>query len=147
MPDAKMTPTRPYLIRAFYEWIMDNDCTPYLVIDATHEHVHVPPQHVEDGRIVLNISDLAVSALHISNEAVEFKARFSGRLNAIYAPTQAVIAIYAKGNGRGMVFPEDEESDSGGAPPPEGPGGNAPPPQSPTGGKKTKGKPHLRVVK
>ncbi len=117
-----MNSTRPYLIRAFYQWIVDNDCTPYVVVDAEKPGVSVPEQHVEDGKIVLNVSHRAVQKLNIDNEAIEFVARFSGVSTPIYAAMPAIIAIYAKENGRGMVFTEDDEEDppSGGTPPDRG---------------------------
>ena len=107
-----MTSTKPYLIRAFNEWILDNQLTPYLLINAEHPHVLVPKEYVQDGKIVFNITPGIVSTLSVTNEALEFDARFSGRQKHIYAPMSAVIAIYAKENGRGMVFePEEEAAD------------------------------------
>lgn len=107
--EQQMTSTRPYLVRSFYEWILDNDMTPYLVIDATVEFTRVPLQFVEGGKIVLNISPMATDELLISNYSVEFEASFSGSVERIFAPIQAVLAIYARENGRGMVFGEDED--------------------------------------
>jgi len=109
-----MTPTRPYLIRAFYDWIVDNHCTPHIVVNATAEEVEVPQEYAEGGQIVLNIAVAAVHGLHLGDRAVEFQARFGGRVRRVYVPIQAVIAIYAKENGRGMVFSEED-----GEPPPE----------------------------
>ncbi len=105
----QMTPNRPYLLRAFFEWIVDNNCTPYLVVDATLPGVKVPLQHVKDGQIVLNISPGAVGNLLLGNDAVTFNARFSGNPFALYIPQRAVLAIYARENGAGTMFtPEDE---------------------------------------
>ncbi len=105
----QLTSTKPYLLRAFYEWIVDNGCTPYLIINAEYEGVQVPTQYVDDGRIVLNISEAAVRGLEINNEQVEFDARFGGVAMTVYAPIPSIMAVYAHENGRGMVFNEDEE--------------------------------------
>jgi stringent starvation protein B len=105
----QMTPNRPYLLRAFYEWIVDNNCTPYLVVDATLHGVKVPLQHVKDGQIVLNISPGAVGNLLLGNDAVTFNARFSGNPFALYIPQRAVLAIYARENGAGTMFTPEEE--------------------------------------
>lgn len=105
-----MTSSKPYLIRAMYEWILDNGLTPYIAIDAFREGVQVPQEFVEDGRIVLNISPTACRGLHLENSHIVFSARFSGIPCQISTPPNAVMAIYAKENGRGMVFgPEDED--------------------------------------
>ncbi len=105
----EMTPNRPYLLRAFYEWIVDNNCTPYLVVDATYPHVKVPTQHIQNGQIVLNISPGAVGNLQLGNDAVTFNARFGGQPFALYIPLRAALAIYARENGAGTMFtPEDE---------------------------------------
>jgi len=99
-----MTPSRPYILRALYEWLLDNDSTPYLLVDATIRNVTVPQQFVKDGRIVLNISPSAVRGLHIDNDALSFNARFSGQPMDVYVPIVAVQAIYASENGDGMGF-------------------------------------------
>lgn len=135
-----MTSNKPYLIRALYEWICDNNLTPYIVINASEPTVKVPTQYVEDGKIVLNISPTAAHALKISNEDIDFMARFSGAAMHVYAPVRAVLAIYARENGRGMIFnPETDEDDGG-----NGGGGDNTPSTSTQSGK---GKPKLRVVK
>ena len=109
MSTAKsLTSTKPYLLRAFYEWITDNGCTPYLIINAEYEGVEVPTQYIDDGRIVLNISESAVRELEMNNIAVEFDARFGGVAMTVYAPIAAVMAVYAHENGRGMVFSEED---------------------------------------
>lgn len=131
-----MTPSRPYLIRGLYEWIVDNNATPYLVVDATKGAI-VPQEYVEDGRIVLNIAVDAVQSLQLGNEAIEFKARFAGKARQIYAPIDAVVAIYARENGRGMVFTDDDLGDDDGG----GSGDNTPP------DKPTRDKPKLKLVK
>jgi stringent starvation protein B len=113
-----VTSTRPYLIRAFYDWIVDNNCTPHIVVNATLENVMVPTEYIDNGQIVLNIAVSAVQALVLGDEAIEFQARFGGRVNKIYAPVSSILAIYAKENGRGMVFAEEEGVDP---PPPKQP--------------------------
>lgn len=109
--------SRPYLLRAFFEWIVDNDATPYIVVNAELPGVDVPRDYVENGRIVLNISPSAVRTLSLGNDHVAFNAKFSGLPVDIYIPMRAVTAIYAKENGRGMVFKDDEEEEF---PPPKG---------------------------
>lgn len=108
-----MTTTRPYLIRAFYEWIADNNCTPYIAVDTNYPGVEVPTEYVEDGRIILNISMGAVRGLKLDNGYIGFNAQFGGRGRDIFVPVQAVIAVYAKENGKGMVFTEEEYEDDG----------------------------------
>jgi len=131
-----LTPTKPYLIRAFYEWILDNDLTPHLMVDAEMEGVQVPVEFVSDGQIVLNISSSAVKTLDLGNEWIFFNARFGGIPQDIHVPLMAIKAIYAQENGKGMVFADED---------------NVPPPSSPPPADKqegeTKKKPTLRVVK
>ncbi|TXH70383.1 MAG: ClpXP protease specificity-enhancing factor [Thiothrix sp.] len=103
-----MTPKRPYLLRAFYEWIVDNNMTPYITVDATAEEVSVPRQHVKDGRIVLNISPTAVRDFVMDNDAVSFSARFSGAAFYVYCPIYSVLAIYSRETQEGASFPPDE---------------------------------------
>ncbi|MDH3354874.1 MAG: ClpXP protease specificity-enhancing factor [Chromatiales bacterium] len=114
-----MTSSRPYLIRALYEWISDNDMTPYILVDAEYENVVVPLEYVEKGKIVLNISLGAVENLTLGDEAVELDARFSGKPMQVHAPVQAVLAIYARENGKGMVFGEEDGGDDDPSPSPE----------------------------
>ena len=100
-----MTSNRPYLLRAIYEWIVDNDCTPHLVVFAKGDDVQVPLQHVnDDGQIILNISPSAVKDLLIANDVISFSARFSGVVNYIVVPCGAVLGIYGRENGQGMMF-------------------------------------------
>ena len=99
-----MTSSRPYLLRALYEWIMDNGLTPYMLVDALFEGVEVPDQHVQDGKIVLNVSPSAVDGLELGNDWVLFSARFGGVDTRIFIPEQAVLAIYASETGKGMSF-------------------------------------------
>ena len=107
-----MTSLKPYLIRSIYEWILDNRLTPYLLVDATNNNAVLPTQFIDDSKIVLNIRPEAVEALSLGNETIEFNARFSGKPMHIIAPVVAVMAIYAKENGKGMVFnPEDDDTD------------------------------------
>lgn len=109
----QMSSNRPYLVRAFYEWIVDNNGTPYLVVDATQVGVKVPPQHVQNGQIVLNINPGAIGNMELGNDAIRFNARFGGQPFAICVPMKAVLAIYARENGAGTMFsPEEYEDDS-----------------------------------
>jgi len=113
-----MTTSRPYLIRAIHEWILDNAMTPYMLVDIEGEGVDVPRQHGQNGKIVLNISPHAVDGLVMGNDAIGFRARFTGIATDVYVPVEAVLAIYAKENGRGMVFNEEEEGPEPGSPSP-----------------------------
>ncbi len=98
------TSTRPYLVRALYEWCTDNGFTPYIAV-RVDDSVQVPREYVKDGEIVLNISYDATSALQLGNDFIEFKARFGGKPRDIMVPVGRVIAIYARENGQGMAFP------------------------------------------
>jgi stringent starvation protein B len=138
----KMSANRPYLLRAFYEWIVDNNCTPYLVVDATFSGVKVPMQFVQNGQIVLNVAPSAVGNLQLANDAVTFNARFGGQPFALYIPVKAVLAIYAKENGAGTVFTLEEEEDE--ADIFEQSLDDEPEPPTPA---KTKKPSHLKVVK
>lgn len=103
-----MTPRRPYMLRAFYEWLVDNDLTPHLVVAATLPGVRVPVEFVQDGQIILNLAPRAVGNLELGNEAITFSARFGGRPHSVIVPLYAVQAIYARENGAGTMFePED----------------------------------------
>ncbi len=104
-----MNSNRPYLLRALYDWICDNHLTPYLLVDASGDDLSIPYDFVEDDKIVLNISASAVRDLDLSNDYINFKARFSGKSMNVYFPVEAVIAIYANENGRGMIFQEEEQ--------------------------------------
>ena len=109
-----MLSSRPYLLRAVHEWIVDSGLTPHLLADADHADLAVPDSARQDGRVVLNISPTAVRDLLIDAELVTFVARFGGVSRAVSVPMAAVQAIYARENGRGMMFPdeEDEEQDA-----------------------------------
>ena len=106
--ELNLTPSRPYLARAIYEWICDNNLTPYLLVDATIPYTDVPQQFVNDGQIVLNIVPHAVHKLNMSNDAVTFSARFGGVPQDVYGPIQAVLGLYARENGQGLFFDPDE---------------------------------------
>lgn len=102
-----MTSHRPYLLRALYEWIADNDMTPHLLVDAAYPGVQVPPGAVQDGRVVLNIATRAVAGLQMDNELISFSARFGGVSQGVRVPVGAVLAIYARETGQGMALPEE----------------------------------------
>lgn len=106
--ELNMTSNRPYLLRAFYQWIVDNECTPYIVVEADLPHVQVPPQTVRDGQVVLNISPSAVQNLLLEDEQVTFSARFGGVPFEVYIPVYAISAVYARENGAGTMFPPEE---------------------------------------
>ncbi|WP_404374824.1 ClpXP protease specificity-enhancing factor [Vreelandella aquamarina] len=107
-----MKSSRPYLARALYEWLLDNDLTPYLVVDATQPGVEVPRQFVQNGQIVLNAAPTAVRDLFMENQAIGFNARFGGQPMQVMIPMPALIAIYARENGAGMVFGHEPELDA-----------------------------------
>ncbi|MDW6093776.1 ClpXP protease specificity-enhancing factor [Vibrio rhizosphaerae] len=103
-----MTPRRPYMLRAFYDWLLENDLTPHLVVDATLPGVRVPVEFIQDGQIILNIAPRAVGNLELGNDVLTFNARFGGRPHSVIVPIFAVQAIYARENGAGTMFePED----------------------------------------
>nr|WP_076574998.1 ClpXP protease specificity-enhancing factor [Aeromonas sp. RU39B] len=141
--EMMMTPSRPYLLRAFYDWLLDNDLTPHLVVNVNVPHVMVPMQYVQNGQIVLNIAPRAVGGYQMDNEAISFSARFGGVAQQVYVPMAAVVAIHARENGVGTVFPPEPgyeawlEKDDDEAPA-EGDG-----PQPPRPG----GRPSLKVIK
>ncbi len=137
-----MTSSRPYLIRALYEWIVENDCTPHLLVNTEHPGVRVPEGFASDGQIVLNVAPSAVRHLEMNNQAVSFEGRFGGVPHSLHVPAAAVMAIYARENGQGMVFeaepapPDDSpSSDDSGAEP------------SPSSRSPSAGRPSLKVVK
>ncbi len=128
-PDG-MTSNRPYLLRALYQWITDNGMTPHILVDAEIHGVDVPEHTVQKGKVVLNVSAGATDHLLLDNESISFSARFSGRPQQIMIPMIAVIAIYARENGQGMMFAQDD------TPPPPVDGSDQPPSRS-----------HLKIVK
>jgi len=103
-----LTPNRPYLLRAYYDWLMDNQLTPHVVVDAFVPGTQVPQQYVKDGQIVLNITAGAVINLHIDNESIVFSARFGGVPQQVILPMASIVAIYARENGAGTVFEQEE---------------------------------------
>ena len=141
MSEPEMTSNRPYLIRAIYEWIVDNGMTPHLLVFADHPGVVVPRQYVEAGKIVLNLSPIAVRGLVIGNDQITFSGRFGGTPMDVVVPIGQAGAIYARENGKGMVFAPDESEEPEPDGPPEGSGGE---PAAPA---KKGGRSHLRVVK
>lgn len=143
-----MTSSRPYMLRALYDWIVDNDCTPYLSVDATLHGVDVPDQFAGQDQVVLNLAPMAIRELDISNEMVVFLARFGGRAFHVRVPVGAVMAIYAQENGQGMVFEVEAQSESSATP--EAASHHEHPPQEPdpnSSGKPPKGRPSLKIVK
>jgi stringent starvation protein B len=106
--DGQLIPTRPYLIRAIREWAMDNGLTPQLLVDAGVDGIVIPEGHVQDGKIVLNVHTQAVKALELGNEFIKFSARFGGISRAINLPIQSVLAVFARENGQGIFFQEED---------------------------------------
>ncbi len=107
-----MTPSKPYLVRALYQWILDNETTPYILVDTSDEAVQIPQGIANDGKVVLNIAPAAVQDLDIANERIVFSARFGGVAQQVYCPMSSLLAIYARENGEGMMFPLDEREGS-----------------------------------
>lgn len=145
MSDAKLpvvSSRRPYLLRAMHEWMTDNQQTPHLVVNALANAVEVPRQFVQDGKIVLNVSYHATNGLTMGNERVEFNARFSGQTHHVVVPIHAVLGIYARETGQGMIFSDEDAPEP--TPPdtaPETGGGDA------SGAKSSRTRPTLKVVK
>ena len=132
----QMTSSRPYLIRAMYQWIADNGMTPHLLVDVSIDGVQVPTEHVQNGKIILNIAPMAISSLVLGDSDITFSARFSGQTMSLYIPIDAVLAVYAKENGQGMMFSEDDGAISA----PDSDNDDDPDPDKPK-------RPSLRVVK
>ena len=124
---------RPYLIRAMHEWMADNGHTPHIVVDASVDGVSVPPEHIKDGKIILNISDSAAHNLKLVNDAVSFRARFGGVPYDVWVPTGSIMGIYARETGQGMIFSNDS--------------GNNETMQEDNAPASGRAHPHLRVVK
>lgn len=113
MDANEMTPRRPYLFRAFYDWIVDNELTPYIVVNTTVYGVLVPTEFIQNNQIVLNIAPQSVGQYSVSNEQIEFNARFGGNPHHIVVPMAAIEAIYARENGVGLGFePEPQYENS-----------------------------------
>ena len=137
-----MTSSRPYLLRALYEWILENNCTPYVLVNAYAPDVMVPQEYVKDGQIILNISPSAVHGLLMTDDAVEFSGRFAGIPTPVYVPVSAVMGIYARENGQGMVF----EAEAPHPTPPPPPVSIDDGPRKPAASR-SRSRPSLRVVK
>ena len=137
LPPESMTSSQPYLIRGIYDWIIDNGMTPYLLVNAENDYAMIPRDFVEDGKIVLNINPSAISDLQLGNDYIMFNARFSGKAMEVSVPVIAVLAIYARENGQGMMFDENTNNL-----PPTPPEDNTPPEKP-----KKSEKPQLKVVK
>jgi stringent starvation protein B len=133
---------RPYLIRAIYAWALDNGYTPHLLVAADHPGVSVPRPFVKDGQIALDLGPMAVRELNLESEPIFFSARFGGKPFDIIVPSGAVLAIYARENGDGILFGEPEAADPDAAKARPS-GTDEPPPEAPKPG----GRPKLRVVK
>ena len=143
MTMSQMTSSRPYLIRAMYQWIADNGMTPHLLIDAEQDDVIVPAEHIQNGKIILNIAPMAISSLVLGDDEITFSARFSGQSMGIYIPVGAVLAIYAKENGQGMMFTDDDSAVSAD----DGEGNAEPASGKPGKGGSKQRRPNLKVVK
>ncbi|MCC5810250.1 MAG: ClpXP protease specificity-enhancing factor [Ectothiorhodospiraceae bacterium] len=133
-----MTSSRPYLVRALYDWIVDNDLTPYLLVDAGKEGLEAPMEYADNGRLVLNISPRAVRNLDLGQTDILFSGRFGGHALDVRVPIHAVLAIYARENGQGMLFSDTDDQPPS---PPEGDNGKG------VDGPSRSGRPNLRVVK
>ncbi|MDA9901351.1 ClpXP protease specificity-enhancing factor [Gammaproteobacteria bacterium] len=131
-----MSSSRPYLLRALYDWVLANNCTPYISVNAFFSEVEVPQDYVREGIIILNISPQAIEDLTLGEAAVSFEGRFGGMPSRVYVPIGAIISIYAKENGKGMVFEMENE-----VPPPTDPAST-----SPTTSSRSL-KPDLKIVK
>lgn len=131
--NGEMSSNRPYLLRALFEWISDNKMTPHILVDASATGVAVPEQAVQKGKVILNIDHAAVRDLSMANDWLTFSARFSGRRHEVKVPVEAVLAIYAKENGQGMMFSQD--------------GSDLPPDHSPDPEADGARRSHLKLVK
>lgn len=131
MATKNVTAKRPYLIRAMHEWMTDNGLTPHVVVETGGEGVLVPQEHVSDGKIILNVSYSATRNLELGNDALSFETRFAGVAQRVQVPTSAVLGIYARETGQGMIFTDDAEPT----------GGDTPSDDQPDG------RPNLKVVK
>jgi stringent starvation protein B len=139
MADTPVRSRRPYLLRAMHEWISDSNQTPHIVVDASIEGVEVPRQYVQGGKIILNVSSNATSMLSLGNEVVRFRARFGAATYDVSVPIVAVLGIYARETGQGMIFSEADTPPQPPAPPSE--------PAPTTTGEGKRSKPTLKVIK
>ena len=137
-------PKRPYLLRAMHQWITDSGHTPHVIVDAGRAGSDVPRAYVQEGKIVLNLSYSATQRLKIDNDTVEFDARFAGVIHHVRFPVAAVMGVYARETGEGMMFPDQDTGPAPPSPPPPGPGAGPAPSEEGGGGAK---RPQLRVVK
>ena len=133
MAERDISSKRPYLLRAMHEWMSDNGLTPHIVVDARREGVAVPAQHVDNGKIILNVSYEATEGLDLGNDRLAFSARFGGVSQVVTVPTDAVLGIYARESGEGMIFAEEDAAQAASEP---DDGGDDGPPRG-----------HLKVVK
>ncbi len=141
---SQSTSTRPYLVRALHEWCTDNGFTPYVAV-LVDDTVQVPREYVNNGEIVLNVSFDATSGMQLSNEFIQFKARFGGVARDIVVPMGRVIAIYAKENGQGMAFPAPASTPSDAAV--SAPVATDTPPEPPASSPSSGTRPQLKRVK
>ncbi len=150
---AGNSPLQPYLLIAYYEWILDNEWTPQILVDTSHPQVDVPMQFANDGKIVLNIAPTAVANFELNHDYVSFNARFSGQSLSLYIPTSSIVAIYARENDQGIMFSANMYADQESEPELEPVSGenntnlhddDGPDDEPP---KPPKGKPKLKVVK
>jgi stringent starvation protein B len=139
MADTPVRSRRPYLLRAMHEWISDSNQTPHIVVDASIEGVEVPRQYVQGGKIILNVSSNATSMLSLGNDLVRFRARFGAATYDVSVPIVAVLGIYARETGQGMIFSEADTPPQPPSPPSE------PTPTTTNEGKRSK--PTLKVIK
>ena len=138
-----MKSRRPYLLREMHEWISESDCTPHIVVDASMKGVDVPRQYVRDGKIVLNLSWNATGQLSMGSDEICFNGRFGGASMTVRIPIDAVLAVYARETGQGMIFADDESG-----PPPQPPEPTQPPTdRPPEPPQKPAGRAKLKVVK
>ncbi len=139
-----MNSSKPYIIRALHEWISDNNCTPLVLVSAQHPDVQIPAGIEEDGKVVLNVSYGATKNLELADEGILFDARFSGVSQNLFIPIESVMAIYARENGQGMMFGENDKEDEQPTNPPKG---SKPVPTNKKENKKSADKSFLKVVK
>jgi stringent starvation protein B len=144
MKVTDMTPKRPYLLRALYDWIVDNQLTPHLVVDATIVGTKVPQQFVNDGQITLNISPSAVVGLQLLDDEIRFNARFGGQPMEVIVPMTAALALFARENGAGAMFEAEPQLDK--MPSTDDDAGDAPE-ASPEKSSTTRKRPNLKVIK
>jgi stringent starvation protein B len=138
MADTPVRSRRPYLLRAMHEWISDSNQTPHIVVDASMEGVEVPRQYVQGGKIILNVSTNATSMLSLGNDVVRFRARFGAATYDVSVPIGAVLGIYARETGQGMIFSEADTPPQPPTPPSE---------PAPAAGENKRAKPTLKVIK